>query len=53
MHPWSLSRSGNWVVKQWTSKKRYQRGLKAIAMGGQKNTATFPWRCNTTRYAVN
>lgn len=37
MHLWSLSRKGNWVVKQWTSKKRFQRGLKAIAMWCRKH----------------
>jgi RNA-directed DNA polymerase len=37
VHFWSLSRSGNWVVKQWTSKKRFQRGLKAIAIWCQKH----------------
>ncbi len=31
-HLWSLSRKGNWVVKRWTSKKRFQRGLEAIAI---------------------
>lgn len=31
MHLWSLSRKRNWVVKQWTSRKRFRRGLKAIS----------------------
>jgi group II intron reverse transcriptase/maturase len=30
VHLWSLSRNRNWVIKQWTSKSRFQRGLKAI-----------------------
>ena len=36
-HLWSLSRKGNWVVKRWTSKKHFQRGLKAIALWCQKH----------------
>jgi group II intron reverse transcriptase/maturase len=36
-HYWGLSRAGRWVIKRQTSRSRYRRGLKAIALWCRKN----------------